>query len=102
MNVYRSVSREQVEQYLYKLLDPMLRDFVAVSYTHLDVYKRQVLIILTFPSFLTQKEINGTHIRSTPSIVSIRSQKIKRNLPETRQKGGGTAAKWYAYHFDTK
>ena len=28
MNVYRSVSREQVEQYLYKLLDPMLRDFV--------------------------------------------------------------------------
>ncbi len=36
-----------------------------------------VLIILTFPSFLTQKEINGTHIRSTPSIVSIRSQKIK-------------------------
>ena len=53
-----------------------------------------VLIILTFPSFLTQKEINGTHIRSTPSIVSARSQKIKRNLPETRQKGGGTAAKW--------
>ena len=28
MNVYRSVSREQVEQYLYKLLDPMLRDFM--------------------------------------------------------------------------
>ena len=28
MNVYRSVSREQVEQYLYKLLDHMLRDFV--------------------------------------------------------------------------
>ena len=31
MNVYRSVSREQVEQYLYKLLDPMLRDFVDRS-----------------------------------------------------------------------
>ena len=28
MNVYRSVSREQVEQYLYKLLDPMLCDFM--------------------------------------------------------------------------
>ena len=28
MNVYRSMSREQVEQYLYKLLDPMLRDFM--------------------------------------------------------------------------
>ena len=28
MNVYRSVSREQVEQYLYKMLDPMLREFL--------------------------------------------------------------------------
>lgn len=28
LNVYRSVGREQVEQYLYKLLDPMLREFV--------------------------------------------------------------------------
>ena len=35
MNVYHSVSREQVENYLYKVTyDP-------VSYTHLDVYKRQ-------------------------------------------------------------
>ena len=29
LNVYRSVGREQVEQYLYKLLDPMLKDFAA-------------------------------------------------------------------------
>ena len=28
MNVYRSMSREQVEQYLYKMLDPMLREFL--------------------------------------------------------------------------
>ena len=28
LNVYRSVSREQVELYLYKMLDPMLHDFV--------------------------------------------------------------------------
>ena len=27
LNVYRSISREQVEQYLYKLLDPMLKEF---------------------------------------------------------------------------
>ena len=27
LNVYRSVSREQVEQYLYRLLDPILKDF---------------------------------------------------------------------------
>ena len=28
LNVYRSISREQVEQYLYKMLDPLLRMFV--------------------------------------------------------------------------
>lgn len=28
LNVYRSVSREQVEQYLYKMLDPLLRMFI--------------------------------------------------------------------------
>ena len=28
LNVYRSVGREQVEQYLYKMLDPMLKEFV--------------------------------------------------------------------------
>ena len=28
LNVYRSVGREQVEQYLYKMLDPLLRIFV--------------------------------------------------------------------------
>ena len=27
LNVYRSVGREQVEQYLYKLLDPLLKEF---------------------------------------------------------------------------
>ena len=28
LNVYRSVGREQVEQYLYRILDPMLREFL--------------------------------------------------------------------------
>ena len=28
LNVYRSISREQVEQYLYKLVDPLLHEFV--------------------------------------------------------------------------
>ena len=46
MNVYRSVSREQVEQYLYKLLDPMLRDFVdrsAQGFTVQDADKQFVV-----------------------------------------------------------
>ena len=46
MNVYRSVSREQVEQYLYKLLDSMLRDFVdrsAQGFTVQDADKQFVV-----------------------------------------------------------
>ena len=31
LNVYRSVGREQVEQYLYRLLDPILKDFALVG-----------------------------------------------------------------------
>ena len=27
LNVYRSISREQVEQYLYKMVDPLLHEF---------------------------------------------------------------------------
>ena len=49
MNVYRSVSREQVEQYLYKLLDPMLRDFVersAQGFTVQDADKQFVVDFL--------------------------------------------------------
>ena len=45
MNVYRSVSREQLEQYLYKLLDSMLRDFVdrsAQGFTVQDSDKKLV------------------------------------------------------------
>ena len=34
LNVYRSVGREQVEQYLYKLLDPMLKEFVVDFYKY--------------------------------------------------------------------
>ena len=46
MNVYRSVSREQVEQYLYTLLDAMLRDFVdrsAQGFTVQDADKQFVV-----------------------------------------------------------
>lgn len=33
LNVYRSVGREQVEQYLYRLLDPILKDLRTVNAT---------------------------------------------------------------------
>ena len=48
MNVYRSVSREQVEQYLYKLLDHMLRDFVDRSAQGFTVQDSDKQFIIDF------------------------------------------------------
>ena len=48
MNVYRSVSREQVEQYLYKLLDSMLRDFVDRSAQGFTVQDSDKQFIIDF------------------------------------------------------
>ena len=48
MNVYRSISREQVEQYLYKLLDPMLRDFVDRSAQGFTVQDSDKQFIIDF------------------------------------------------------
>ena len=52
MNVYRSVSREQVEQYLYKLLDPMLRDFVDRSAQGFTVHNSVLICARSFASKL--------------------------------------------------
>ena len=48
MNVYRSVSREQVEQYLYKLLDPMLREFMERGMQGITVQDDDVQFIVDF------------------------------------------------------
>ena len=40
MNAYHAISREQIENYWFKLTYSLM----TVSYTHLDVYKRQVLV----------------------------------------------------------
>ena len=48
MNVYRSVSREQLEQYLYKLLDSMLRDFVDRSAQGFTVQDSDKQFIIDF------------------------------------------------------
>ena len=48
MNVYRSVNREQLEQYLYRLLDPMLRDFLARGMQGMTVQDADVQFIVDF------------------------------------------------------
>ena len=48
MNVYRSMSREQVEQYLYKLLDPMLREFLDRNIRDFTVQDADKQFIIDF------------------------------------------------------
>ena len=48
MNVYRSISREQVEQYLYKQLDPMLRDFIERKAAEISVQDADKQFIVDF------------------------------------------------------
>ena len=44
LNVYRSISREQVEQYLYKMLDPLLRMFVERENISVQEEDKQFII----------------------------------------------------------
>ena len=48
LNVYRSVSREQVEQYLYKMLDPLLRTFVEREAEAVSVKEEDKQFIIDF------------------------------------------------------
>ena len=48
LNVYRSVSREQVEQYLYKMLDPMLKDFMDREAQALSVSDADKQFVIDF------------------------------------------------------
>lgn len=47
-NVYRSISREQVEQYLYKMLDPILHDFIDREATVLSVQDADKQFVIDF------------------------------------------------------
>lgn len=47
-NVYRSISREQVEQYLYKMLDPTLHDFIDREAQILSVQDADKQFVIDF------------------------------------------------------
>ena len=48
LNVYRSVGREQVEQYLYRLLDPMLKEFADRETMDITVQDADKQFIIDF------------------------------------------------------
>lgn len=48
MNLYRSLQREQIEQYLYKLLDPAMKDFAQQESAGLCVPEKDQQFVLDF------------------------------------------------------
>ena len=95
MNVYRSVSREQVEQYLYKLLDPMLRDFVdrsAQGFTVQDSDKQFIIDFYKYGFVGLALEWIRRDMKADPAIMAERLNTImqgdlKRALQRFRTDG---------------
>ena len=95
MNVYRSVSREQVEQYLYKLLDHMLRDFVdrsAQGFTVQDSDKQFIIDFYKYGFVGLALEWIRRDMKADPAIMAERLNTImqgdlKRALQRFRTDG---------------
>ena len=95
MNVYRSVSREQLEQYLYKLLDHMLRDFVdrsAQGFTVQDSDKQFIIDFYKYGFVGLALEWIRRDMKADPAIMAERLNTImqgdlKRALQRFRTDG---------------
>ena len=99
MNVYRSVSREQVEQYLYKLLDSMLRDFVdrsAQGFTVQDADKQFVVDFYKYALVGMTLEWTRRDMKADPAVMVARLSTmihgdLRRALCRLASNRGGTA-----------
>ena len=99
MNVYRSVSREQVEQYLYKLLDSMLRDFVdrsAQGFTVQDADKQFVVDFYKYALVGMTLEWIRRDMKTDPAAMTERlgtmiHGDLRRALCRLASNRGGTA-----------
>ena len=95
MNVYRSVSREQLEQYLYKLLDHMLRDFVdrsAQGFTVQDSDKQFIIDFYKYGFVGLALEWIRRDMKTDPAVMAERLNTImqgdlKRALQRFRTDG---------------
>ena len=99
MNVYRSISREQVEQYLYKLLDPMLREFMERGMQEITVQDDDVQFIVDFYKYALvgmalewiRKDIKTDPVLLTRRLIKLLHGGIRLTLLKF-QAGGGTVA----------
>ena len=97
LNVYRSISREQVEQYLYKMLDPLLRMFIERENIPVQEEDKQFIIDFYKYGFVGMVlEWIRKDMKTDPVLLTQRRNKllhggIRRTLLKF-QAGGGTVA----------
>ena len=97
LNVYRSISREQVEQYLYKMLDPLLRMFIERENIPVQEEDKQFIIDFYKYGFVgmvlewIRKDMKTDPVLLTRRLNKLLHGGIRRTLLKF-QAGGGTVA----------
>ena len=97
LNVYRSLGREQVEQYLYKMLDPLLRMFIERENIPVQEEDKQFIIDFYKYGFVgmvlewIRKDMKTDPVLLTQRLNKLLHGGIRRTLLKF-QAGGGTVA----------
>lgn len=96
LNVYRSVSREQVEQYLYKLVDPLLREYVDQESRDIAIQDEDKQFVIDFFKYALvgvvlewiRKDMKTDPVLLTQQLNRLLHGGIRRTLLRFRAGGG--------------
>ena len=99
LNVYRSVGREQVEQYLYKLLDPTLKEYADRECKDITVQDADKQFVVDFYKYaLVGMTLEWTRrdMKADPAVMVARLSTmihgdLRRALCRLASNRGGTA-----------
>ena len=99
LNVYRSVGREQVEQYLYRLLDPVLKEFTNRECQDITVQDADKQFVVDFYKYaLVGMTLEWTRrdMKADPAVMVVRLSTmihgdLRRALCRLASNRGGTA-----------
>ena len=84
LNVYRSVGREQVEQYLYKLLDPTLKEYA-------DRECKDITVQDADKQFVIRRDMKTDPAAMTERLGTMIHGDLRRALCRLASNRGGTA-----------
>lgn len=99
LNVYRSISREQVEQYLYKMVDPLLHEFVDKETRDISIQDEDKQFVIDFFKYALvgmvlewiRKDMKTDPVLLTQRLNKLLHGGIRRTLLKF-QAGGGTVS----------